>query len=163
VTDREQLAGVDLYQVLGVAPEADPAGLARAYRRRLRQLHPDTRAGLDHSTLDHSTAEGTAAAGTVAAGGEPAWDLRAVQHAYQVLRDPARRATYDAARRGRVAEPEHRGSASTGSRRAPATGTAVQIPVRRRHPAAPAPAEPDRFLRHVGPVRIQHRPRQSER
>lgn len=169
MTNREQLGGADLYRVLGVAPEADPAGLARAYRRRLRQLHPDTRSGLDQSALDHSTPEGSAAEGSAAEGGaaegsaaegrEPSWDLRAVQHAYQVLRDPARRATYDAARRGRVTEPEHRGSAGAGSGPAPATGTAAQIPVRRRHRAEPDPAEPDRLLRHVGPVRIHRLPR----
>ena len=33
----------DLYAVLGVSPDADIGELTSAYRRRLRQLHPDTR------------------------------------------------------------------------------------------------------------------------
>ncbi|MDT7715094.1 MAG: DnaJ domain [Pseudonocardiales bacterium] len=31
----------DLYAVLGVSPDAEIGELASAYRRRLRQLHPD--------------------------------------------------------------------------------------------------------------------------
>ena len=72
----------DLYALLGVAPDADAREVARAYRRRLREVHPDTRGGLSSEGSDHAHA-----------------DLRALQEAYAVLRDPARRARYDAQRR----------------------------------------------------------------
>ena len=35
--------GPDFYALLGVAPDADAREIARAYRRRLREVHPDTR------------------------------------------------------------------------------------------------------------------------
>jgi curved DNA-binding protein CbpA len=89
---------VNLYQLLGVAASADAAELARAYRRRLRQLHPDVQHTAAGERLD------------------PPADLAAVQHAYRVLRDPARRARYDTELRARAG-------------RAPAA-TPVQIPVR---------------------------------
>ncbi|WP_147258051.1 DnaJ domain-containing protein [Pseudonocardia hierapolitana] len=69
-------ARVNLYQLLGVDASADGTELARAYRRRLRQLHPDVR---------HPTA-------TDPDQPDPPPDLAAIQQAYQVLRDPARRA-----------------------------------------------------------------------
>ncbi|MBC3191021.1 J domain-containing protein [Pseudonocardia sp. C8] len=81
MADREP----DLYEVLGVRPDADADELSRAYRRRLRQLHPDTRAGQ---------------------GAGPAADdrdgLARVLDAYEVLRDPQRRADYDAERAARA-------------------------------------------------------------
>jgi hypothetical protein len=36
-------SGRDLYALLGVAPDVDAREIARAYRRRLREVHPDTR------------------------------------------------------------------------------------------------------------------------
>jgi curved DNA-binding protein CbpA len=79
---------VNLYELLGVDAPADAVELARAYRRRLRQLHPD----VHHSTAaDADRLE------------RPA-DLAAVQHAYQVLRDPDRRARYDSELRARTAD-----------------------------------------------------------
>jgi curved DNA-binding protein CbpA len=62
-----------LYDVLGVAPDASEPDLARAYRRRARELHPDR-----------------ALAG---AGAEP---FAALTQAYRLLSDPHRRAAYDA-------------------------------------------------------------------
>jgi molecular chaperone DnaJ len=111
---------VNLYELLGVETSADAAELARAYRRRLRQLHPDVShaAAGDPDRLD------------------PAPDLAAVQHAYQVLRDPAGRARYDAELR---------------AERSPAA-TAVPIRVRRR---APKPEEP---LIRAGRVRVDPLP-----
>jgi curved DNA-binding protein CbpA len=110
--------GRDLYALLGVAPEADAREVARAYRRRLREVHPDTRGGL----LD---------------GPDPAnADLRALQEAYAVLRNPARRARYDAQRRA-AQKPE-----------APAAG--IPVPVRIRRPPAPRA-----WLIRVGPVRSE--------
>ena len=106
--------GRDLYALLGLAPDADARAIAQAYRRRLREVHPDTRGG-------------------VSGGPDPAHaDLQALQEAYAVLRDPARRARYDAERR---------------TTREPA-GIAVPVRVRR-----PAPA-PDWLIR-VGPVRSE--------
>ncbi len=62
--------GVDPYVVLGVARRADEAEIHAAYRDAVRRTHPD--------------AGGSAAA------------FEAVQEAYEVLRDPARRRVWDA-------------------------------------------------------------------
>jgi molecular chaperone DnaJ len=59
----------DLYDVLGVAPDAPPEDLKRAYRRLAREHHPD-------------------------AGGDEA-RFKEIAHAYDVLGDPERRARYD--------------------------------------------------------------------
>ena len=67
--------GPDLYQVLGVAPDASAGQIAAAWRRRARAEHPDAR-----------PADTGAAA-----------RFRALAEAYQVLGDPARRAAYDRA------------------------------------------------------------------
>ncbi len=113
--------GPDLYALLGVAPDADAREVARAYRRRLREVHPDTR--------DRPSD-----------GPDPAHaDLRAFQEAYAVLRDPARRARYDAQRR-----------AARKSGKAPATGIAVPVRVRARRPP---PAR--EWLIRLGPVRFE--------
>lgn len=58
-----------LYADLGVEPGADPETITRAYRRKAQKAHPD--AGGDLKTF------------------------HAVQHAYEVLSDPAKRAHYD--------------------------------------------------------------------
>ena len=111
--------GRDLYTLLGVAPAANAGELARAYRRRLREVHPDTRDRLwDGPDPAHA-------------------DLRALQEAYAVLRDPARRARYDAQCRAAQKPAE-----------APATGIAVPVRVRR------PPPPPDSMIR-VGPVRAE--------
>ena len=63
----------DLYGLLGVAPDATDDEIKRAYRQRARELHPD------------------------ANGGDPESEARfkEVSFAYEVLRDPERRARYD--------------------------------------------------------------------
>ena len=79
----------DLYDLLGVMPTASPAEITSAYRRRARELHPDS------------------------GGGDRAHDAAGfveVLTAYHVLRDPEQRASYDAtrerpARRGAPAGP----------------------------------------------------------
>jgi molecular chaperone DnaJ len=126
VSERER----DLYALLGVAPDADVREVARAYRRRLREVHPDTRGGLPSDRPDRAHA-----------------DLRALQEAYAVLRDPARRARYDAQR------PAGRKPAA-----AAATGTTMPIRVRIRRPRPTA-----EWLIRVGPVRFEVRqnPRKS--
>ncbi len=62
----------DPYVVLGVRRHASPDEIARAYRRAARATHPD--------------------GGGSGAGAER---FRAVSDAYDLLRDPARRAGYD--------------------------------------------------------------------
>lgn len=59
----------DLYGVLGLAPDAAPEDIKRAYRRKAREHHPD-------------------------AGGD-AERFKEVTQAYEVLSDPERRARYD--------------------------------------------------------------------
>ncbi len=117
----------DCYAVLGLALDANAREVARAYRRRLREVHPDTRGGLSD-------------------GPDPAHaDLRALQEAYEVLRDPARRARYDAERRAAQKPAE-----------APATGIAVPVRVRVRKPP------PRDWLIRVGPVRTEPPQNQSD-
>ena len=113
--------GRDFYAVLGVAADADAREVARGYRRRLREVHPDTR---DRPSDGPNLAQA---------------DLRALQEAYAVLRDPARRARYDAQRRAAEKPAE-----------ASATGTAVPVRVRRPPPARD-------WLIRVGPVRSEPR------
>jgi DnaJ-class molecular chaperone len=96
-------APAGLYELLGVDPNVDEAELARAYRRRLRELHPDTRA----------SATNPATFGASNHAEHDPVDLAAVQVAYQVLRDPGRRARYDAERAARTATARPRGT--TGS------------------------------------------------
>lgn len=67
------------YEVLGVSPMASFDELRRAYRRMLRETHPDT-------------------------GGNPV-RFHAVQHAWELIGTPADRAAYD--RSGRRDEPAH--------------------------------------------------------
>jgi curved DNA-binding protein CbpA len=111
----------DLYALLGVTPEADAREVARAYRRRLREVHPDTRDRLSEG-LDSAHTE-----------------LRALQDAYTVLRNPARRARYDALSRAAQKQAE-----------APATRFVVPVRVRARRP----PPARDWLIR-VGPVRSE--------
>ena len=132
--------GEDLYALLGVPATADAAELARAYRRRLREIHPDTR-HRSGAEPDDGPAE-----------------LRAVQEAYLLLRDPARRARYDAQRRDSQRADAHRddGSAEPGGRRRVADPTPRFRTFLRVHPSASGRREP--WIR-VGPVRIEpHRP-----
>jgi len=76
------------YLVLGVSPTATQAEITHAYRTRLRAHHPDTRHTPPSQTADD--------------------DLRQVLAAYDLLRDPARRAGYDRATTLAAAPQTHR-------------------------------------------------------
>jgi curved DNA-binding protein CbpA len=67
----------DLYQLLGVARDAPARDITRAWRRKARGAHPDSR----------PQDPGAAAR------------FRVLEQAYRVLSDPARRAAYDQALR----------------------------------------------------------------
>lgn len=66
-------SGRDFYALLGVARNAGPDELKKAYRKRARELHPD-------ANPDDKAAED---------------QFKAVAHAYEVLSDPDSRARYD--------------------------------------------------------------------
>ena len=74
--------GPDLYRLLGVPQEASREEIAQAWRRRARDEHPDARPA-------DANAPGR---------------FRALAEAYHVLGDPARRAAYDRAQAGELAE-----------------------------------------------------------
>jgi len=105
----------DLYAVLGLTPHATPAQLRHAYRAMLRQHHPDTRGA------------GPGPAGDAADQANHA--VQQVLTAYEVLRDPVRRAAYDQLR-------------TSG-------GSAVPVKVRVHR----APTTPDDPPMQAGPVR----------
>jgi len=72
----------DHYAILGLTPRATQTQVSHAYRALLRKHHPDTRA------LTHCQPSSAADAA-----------LQALFAAYEVLRDPTRRADYDHRRR----------------------------------------------------------------
>ncbi|KQS58752.1 molecular chaperone DnaJ [Geodermatophilus sp. Leaf369] len=67
----------DYYAALGVAKDADPAAIKKAYRALARDLHPDKNPGNDAAEAR----------------------FKEVSEAYDVLSDPTRRSEYDEARR----------------------------------------------------------------
>lgn len=72
----------DLYEILGVARDASPDEIKRAYRRRAREAHPDAGGDEEH--------------------------FKQVTHAYRILSDPDSRARYD--RYGDDGTPQTRGN-----------------------------------------------------
>jgi molecular chaperone DnaJ len=121
VTERHE-APLDPYDVLGVDPGAGAAEIARAYRRLVRRVHPDSHGSRERGS--HAVDD---------PGDLPT--LAEIQRAYGVLRDPVRRAAHDAARAPRAVPP---------------TGSAVRIPVR-VHPTPAVPpirVGPVRVERH---------------
>ena len=116
----------DPYAVLAVARDADQATIHSAYREAVRRTHPD--------------AGGSAAA------------FEAVQEAYDLLRDPARRRAWDArAVRPARSTAQPRNPAASGiedllaeSRRLEDEARALAgLPPRERGPGSPAAEPPD--------------------
>jgi DnaJ-domain-containing protein 1 len=87
--DREKapVMTVDPYAVLGLTPAATQAEITHAYRRQLRDHHPDLRSPEPDAPADQRLGE--------------------ILAAYALLRDPARRAAYDRA------HPVHRDAGPT--------------------------------------------------
>ncbi len=120
----------DPYALLGVLPTATAPEIARAYRRLLRDHHPDTSTG-GQPGPGHPLA------------------LDEVRAAYALLRDPAARAEYDRARADRDRAPAAPPSRPQPDPRRTAHVTVVAPPVRVVAPERDVPAQPD--IR-VGPV-----------
>ena len=91
----------DPYALLGVLPTATAPEIARAYRRLLRDHHPDTSTGPRSAGPGHPLA------------------LDEVRAAYALLRDPAARAEYDRARPTRTATAHRRAALATAAGPAP--------------------------------------------
>lgn len=97
------------YDTLGVEAAASDDDIKRAYYARARMYHPDAHVR-----------------STVAVRDEAEQAMRALNQAWHVLRDPARRSRYDRVRRVQAAQDEERGSANRRYR----------TPGRRRDPTA---------------------------
>jgi hypothetical protein len=97
-------ATVDFYRVLGITPEASAEEIARAFRSRAKELHPDAR-------VDDP---------------DPSDAFQALAAAYSVLGNPPLRRDYDRVRYS-VARPAVAVRATGPSRSAP-TATAVRKP-----------------------------------
>jgi molecular chaperone DnaJ len=112
------VTGPNHYDVLGVAPSAATDEIREAYRRLAREHHPDR----------------TASRGV--GGGEVS--MPAINEAYRVLNDPARRAVYDASLRG-------------AAQRGPAASSPTPPRSDGQTPATPT------FPSHLGPARFPWR------
>ncbi|MFJ9795532.1 J domain-containing protein [Streptomyces sp. NPDC101145] len=113
--------GSDPYAVLGVEPTATAGQIASAYRGLVRALHPDSAPARDEPERRAAAAR-----------------FDEVVAAYEVLRDPVRRAAYDASRR-RAAVPEPPRPAPRPAARStpPAGGGLLWVGPVRRHPPRP--------------------------
>ena len=116
------MSGPTHYDVLGVAPSANVDQIREAYRRLAREHHPDRTATNGRTGGDVS--------------------MPAINEAYRVLNDPARRAVYDASLRGAT----QRGPAAPPSESAARATTA----------AGSTPTMPT-FPSHLGPARFPWR------
>lgn len=102
---------LDAYKVLQVDPEAEDEIIQAAYRRLARKYHPD-----------------------LATGREAALRMAAINAAWELIGEPAARATYDRARMSSSST-----SAGSSSARAPAPGPSQPRPGTRERPAATPP------------------------
>jgi curved DNA-binding protein CbpA len=121
----------DPYETLGVAPDASPDDIRRAFRRRAMEWHPDR----------NKHPEATAR-------------FREIVEAYECLKDPASRAAYDACHRARTAHgPRYRAGDDARRRAAYEAWRRAAEEARRRAeepppppPPPPPPSELERFL-----------------
>jgi curved DNA-binding protein CbpA len=105
--------GPDPYKVLQVDSEAEDEVIQAAYRRLAQKYHPD-----------------------VAPGADAAARMAAINVAWEILRDPARRASFDLARRlerreakaGPAPDPSPRGGAPAATSRAASGATPAPAP-----------------------------------
>jgi curved DNA-binding protein CbpA len=118
---------LDPYKTLQVDPEAEDEVIVAAYRRLARKYHPD-----------------------VAANPEAAARMAAINAAWDVIGDPARRAAYDRERKVQAALA--RSAAEAAARQAPASGPAT----------TPAGAAPRTSGPSPGPSRAGSPPREPE-
>ncbi|MGN6440552.1 MAG: J domain-containing protein [Arthrobacter sp.] len=124
----------DYYTVLGVARDATRQDISHAYRALMRSHHPDMDGGHPDVDAGHGDIDGGPAAGGAHSGDSKQGDeLLRIMQAFNVLRDPERRAAYD--------------------RKLAATAPIV-IPVRKVHSAG-APAGP---AIRITPVRWESGP-----
>jgi len=72
---------MSLYAVLGVSSEASAAEIMAAFRRRIKELHPDLQTARDNNPPTHEVT------------------VHELIEAYEVLSDPAQREVYDGARK----------------------------------------------------------------
>src|SRR5262249_15552160 len=88
----------DYYAILGVSPDATPAQLKEAWRKRLKENHPDLLNGLRerYKGQDDAVLQDVLARAEKEAGER----TKQINQAYEVLSDPDRRARYDAQRKG---------------------------------------------------------------
>jgi curved DNA-binding protein CbpA len=109
-------APTDPYKVLQVDSEAEDEVIQAAYRRLAQKYHPD-----------------------VASGPEAAARMAAINAAWEILRDPTRRAAHDLARRLRLREAER----ARGSDPAPTADPAGDAAAGRRRAGPTPPRAPD--------------------
>jgi molecular chaperone DnaJ len=103
------------YSVLGIHDGASQESIREAYRRLAREFHPDRTGGS-------------------ATGGEK---MPAINEAYRVLSDPARRAVYDASLRGGTSATSEVASAAS-ARSSEEPGDEAMREWRYQHPEGPA-------------------------
>ncbi len=108
----------DPYRILGVPRDATPDAIKRRWRELAREHHPDRAAG-DDPAQERLTSR-----------------MARINAAYDVLRDPVRRARHDASPAARRAGARAAGDAPDGPREAAGPG--------RPHPPGPPPPPPTR-------------------
>lgn len=111
----------DYYRILGVAPYSEDVVIQAAYRALMRRYHPDTNSSPD--ALKRATE---------------------INEAYEILRDPDRKAKYDAERKESQAKARSRTSQSNQSPPPPPPPFPPGQSARAAEPVAPNPVPDDR-------------------